>query len=124
LDALCAAHLHRVFSAVALQALAVYASPTPGLPQDTTTLALSGASADDPQTPGAPRPASGQSKDGREDLKQGRLSRGVSGDGGIPLRVGLREGNRSESVATPGALAAWLALGVEGGRGIVAERKA
>jgi Domain of unknown function (DUF4277) len=40
LDALCAATLTKVWSALALQALEVYASPTPWLPQDTTTMAL------------------------------------------------------------------------------------
>jgi transposase len=90
LEALFAANLHRVFSALALKALEVYAIPTPWLHQDTTTIALYGAYADDPQTPGAPRPAYGPSKDGRDDLKQVLLSLGVSGDGGIPLRLGLR----------------------------------
>src|SRR5262249_41816738 len=56
----------------------------PWLPQDTTTLALYGAYEDEPQTLGAPRPAYGHSKDGRDDLKQVLLSLGVSGDGGIP----------------------------------------
>lgn len=46
---------------------------------------------------GAPRPAYGHSKDGRDDLKQVLLSLGVSGDGGLLLRVGLRDGNRSDS---------------------------
>jgi transposase len=124
LEALFAANLNRVFSAVALQALEVYAIPTPWLHQDTTTIALSGAYADDPQTPGAPRPASGHSKDGREDLKQVLLSLGVSGDGGIPLRMGLRDGNRSDSVETPVAIEECLAIGLEGVRGLVAERKA
>jgi Domain of unknown function (DUF4277) len=43
LDALFAANLNRVFSAVALKALEVYAIPTPWLHQDTTTIALYGA---------------------------------------------------------------------------------
>ena len=124
LDALFAANLNRVFSAVALKALEVYAIPTPWLHQDTTTIALYGAYADEPQTPGAPRPAYGHSKDGRDDLKQVLLSLGVSGDGGIPLRVGLRDGNRSDSVETPVAIAECLALGLEGVRGIVADSKA
>jgi len=124
LDALFAANLHRVFSAVALRALAVYAIPTPWLHQDTTTIALYGAYADDPQTPGAPRPAYGHSKDGRDDLTQVLLSLGVSGDGGIPLRLGVRDGNRSDSVETPVAIEECLALGLEGMRGIVADSKA
>jgi transposase len=124
LDALFAANLNRVFGAIALKALAVYALPTPWLHQDTTTIALYGAYADEPQTPGAPRPAYGHSKDGRDDLKQVLLSLGVSGDGGIPWRVGLRDGNRSDSVETPGAIEECLALGWEGVRGIVADSKA
>src|SRR5262249_34004940 len=124
LDALFAANLNRVFRAVALRALAVYAIPTPWLHQDTTTIALYGAYADDPQTPGAPRPAYGHSKDGRADLKQVLLRLGVSGDGGVPRRLGVREGNRSDSVETPGAIEECLALGLEGGRGIVAASKA
>lgn len=121
LDALFAANLNRVFSALALQALAVYAIPTPWLHQDTTTIVLYGAYEDEPQTPGAPRPAYGHSKDGRDDLKQVLLSLGVSGDGGIPLRLGVRDGNRSDSVETPVAIAECLALGLEGVRGIVAD---
>src|ERR671926_1930756 len=124
LEALFAANLNKVFSAVALKALEVYAIPTPWLHQDTTTIALYGAYADEPQTPGAPRPAYGHSKDGRDDLKQVLLSLGVSGDGGIPLRLGVRDGNRSDSVETPLAIEECLALGLEGMRGIVADSKA
>src|SRR3989440_11382415 len=124
LDALFAANLNRVFSALALQALEVYAIATPWLHQDTTTLALYGAYADEPQTSGAPRPAYGHSKDGRDDLKQVLLSLGVSGDGGVPLRLGVRDGNRSDSVETPMAIEECLALGLEGVRGIVADGKA
>jgi hypothetical protein len=40
LDALFAANLNRVFSAVALRALKIYALPTPWLHQDTTTIML------------------------------------------------------------------------------------
>src|SRR5205823_8474938 len=78
----------------------------------------------EPQTPGAPRPAYGHSKDGRDDLKQVLLSLGVSGDGGLPLRVGLRDGNRSDSVETPLTIEECLALGLDGVRGIVADSKA
>src|SRR5918995_2663189 len=124
LDALFAANLNWVFSVVALKALAVYAISTPWLHQDTTTIALYGAYEDDPQPPGAPRPAYGHSKDGRDDLKQVRLSLGVSGDGGLPVRVGLRDGNRSDSVETPLAIEECLALGLDGVRGIVADSKA
>src|SRR4029453_8693607 len=87
-------------------------------------MGLLGVSADEPQTPGAPRPAYGQSKDGRADLKQVLLSLGVSGDGGVPLRLGVRDGNRSDSVETPVAIAECLALGLEEGRGIVADSQA
>lgn len=124
LDALFAAHLNEVFSAVALKALEVYAIPTPWLHQDTTTIMLYGAYEDEPQTPGAPRPAYGHSKDGRDDLKQVLLSLGVSSDGGLPVRLGLRDGNRSDSVETPLAIEECLALGLEGVRGIVADSKA
>jgi transposase len=124
LDALFAANLNTVFSAVALKALEVYDLPTPWLHQDTTTIALYGAYEDEPRTLGAPRPAYGHSKDGRDDLKQVLLSLGVSGDGGIPLRLGVRDGNRSDSVETPLAIEECLALGLEGMRGIVADSKA
>ena len=124
LDALFAANLNKVFSAIALKALEVYAIPTSWLHQDTTTIALYGMYADAPQTPWAPRPACGHSKDGRDDLKQVLLSLGVSGDGGLPLRVGVRDGNRSDSTEMPEAIAECLALGLEGMRGIVADSKA
>ena len=64
-------------------------------------MALYGVYADAPQTPEAPLPADGQSKEGRDDLKQVLLSLGVSGDGGLPLRVGVRDGPRSARVETP-----------------------
>src|SRR5215467_14081638 len=51
-------------------------------------------------------------------------SLGVSGEGGLPLRVGVRDGNRSDSVETPLAIEECLALGLEGVRGIVADSKA
>ena len=124
LDALFAANLNRVLSAVALRALKISALPTPWLHQDTTTIMLYGAYEDEPQTLGAPRPAYGHSTDGRADLKQVLLSLGVSGDGGVPLRLGVRDGNRSDSVETPVAIAECLALGLEGVRGIVADSKA
>jgi transposase len=98
--------------------------PTPWLPQDTTTIALYGAYADEPKTPRAPRPSHGHSKDGWDDLKQVLLSLGVSGDGGIPLRIGVWDGNRSDSVETPIAIEECLALGLEGVRGVVADSKA
>src|SRR5262247_1151078 len=124
LESLFAANLNTVYSAVALTALEVYAIATPWLHQDTTTIALYGAYEDEPKTPRAPRPAYGHSKDGRDDLKQVLLSLGVSGDGGIPLRLGLRDGNRSDSVETPVAIEECLALGLDGVRGIVADSKA
>jgi transposase len=124
LEALFAANLNKVYSAIVLKALAVYAIPTPWLHQDTTTIALYGAYEDDPKTAGAPRPAYGHSKAGRDDLKQVLLSLGVSGDGGIPLRLGVRDGNRSDSVETPLAIEECLALGLEGMSGIVADSKA
>jgi transposase len=113
-----------VFGAIALKALEVYAIPTPWLHQDTTTIALYGAYEDDPRTLGAPRPAYGHSKDGRDDLKQVLLSLGVSGDGGLPLRIGVRDGNTSDSGETPLAIEECLSLGLEGVQGIVADSKA
>jgi transposase len=124
LDALFAANLNQVFSAIALKALEVYAISTPWLHQDTTTILLYGAYEDEPKSPEAPHPAYGHSKDGRDDLKQVLLSLGVSGDGGLPLRVGLRDGNHSDSVETPLAIEECLALGLDGVRGIVAASKA
>src|SRR5262249_47159399 len=87
-------------------------------------MALYGAYADEPSSPGAPRPAYGHSKDGRGDLKQVLLSLGVSGDGGLPLRLGMRDGNTSDSVETPVAIEECLALGLQGVHGIVADSKA
>ena len=124
LDALFTANLNKVFGAIALKALEVYAIPTPWLHQDTTTIALYGAYEDAPKTPRAPRPAYGHSKDGRDDLKQVLLSLGVSGDGGLPVRLGLRDGNWSDSVETPLAIEECLALGLEGVHGVVADSKA
>jgi len=48
----------------------------------------------------------------------------VSGDGGLPLRVGMRDGNRSDRVETPWAIAEWLAWGLDGVRGMVADSTA
>ena len=124
LDALCAANLNTVCSAIALKALEGYAIPTPWRHQDTTTMALYGAYEDEPTKAQAPRPAYGPSKEGHDDLKQVLLRLGVSGDGGLPLRVGVRDGNRSESVETPVAIEECLVLGLEGVRGIVADSKA
>jgi transposase len=140
LEALFAANLNRLFGAVALKALAVYAIPTPWIHQDTTTISLYGAYAGsptisaqeqnatgeegEPKTPPVPQPAYGYSKDHRPDLKQIVLSLGVSGDGGLPLRLGLRDGNTNDSTETPVALEECLELGLEGVVGIVADSKA
>src|SRR5262249_13638232 len=133
LDTLFAANLNQVFGAVALRVLEVYAIPTPWLHQDTTTLTLYGAYEEAPreeiqglQAPAAPlppRPAYGHSKDGHDDLKQVLLSLGVSSDG-LPLRLGIRDGNTSDSTEPPVAIEECLALGLEGVRGIVADSKA
>jgi transposase len=126
LEALFAAQLNRVFGAIALNALAVYALSTPWLHQDTTTITLYGAYAEEarPVTgPVPPRPAYGHSKDGHDDLKQVLLSLGVSSEG-LPLRMGLRDGNTSDSTETPIAIEECLALGLDGVRGIVADSKA
>jgi transposase len=85
----------------------------PWLHQETTTLSLYGAyeggevereGTPEPTSAVAPRPAYGHSKDRRPDLKQVVLSLGVSGDGGLPLRMGVRDGNTSDSTETPVAL--------------------
>ena len=126
LDALCAAQLNRVFGAIALNALEVSALSPPWLHQDTTTITLYGAY-EKAVRPVAglvpPRPAYGHSKDGHDDLKQVLLSLGVS-RAGLPLRVGMRDGNTSDSTETPVAIEECLALGRDGVRGIVADSKA
>lgn len=124
LDALFAANLNQVFSALALKTLETYAIATPWMHQDTTTISLYGAYADVSDARDAPRPAYGHNKDGRGDLKQVLLSLGVSGDGGLPLRMGLRDGNTSDSVEVPRAIEESLALGLGGFQGIVADSKA
>src|SRR5512132_2956593 len=126
LEALFAAHLNRVFGAIALNALDVYTISTPWLHQDTTTITLYGAYEEEPhrgERPVPPRPAYGHSKDGHDDLKQVLLSLGVSSEG-LPLRLGVRDGNTSDSTETPVAIEACLALGLDGVRGIVADSKA
>jgi Domain of unknown function (DUF4277) len=124
LEALFAANRNGVFGAIALKALEVYAITTPWRPQETTTIALYGAYEDEPQAPRAPRPAYGHSKDGRNDLKQVLLSRGVSSDGGLPLRLGVRDGNTRDRVETPLAIEEYLSLGLEGVQGLVADSQA
>jgi transposase len=124
LDALFAANLNRVFGTIALNALATYAIATPWLHQDTTTISLYGAYEAAAAGPEAPRPAYGHNKDGRPDLKQVLLSLGVSGDGGLPLRMGLCDGNTSDSVDVRQAIQDSLALGLAGIKGIVADSKA
>jgi transposase len=134
LAALFAANLNRVFGAVALKALEVYSIETPWLHQDTTTISLYGAyetseasreaAADESEAPVVPRPAYGHSKDRRADLKQVLLSLAVSSDGGLPVRLGSRDGKMSDSPETPVAMEEWLALGLGRIVGIVADRKA
>jgi transposase len=126
LDALFAAHLNRVFGAIALNALEVYALSTPWLHQDTTTITLYGAYEEEVHPvkgPVPPRPAYGHSKEGHDDLKQVLLRLGVRSDG-LPLRMGVRDGKTSDSPETPGAIEACWALGLDGVRGLVADRKA
>jgi transposase len=126
LDGLFAANLNRLFGAIALKALEVYAISSPWLHQDTTTITLYGAYEEEPHQgdgPVPPRPAYGHSKDGHDDLKQVLLSLGVSSDG-LPLRLGVRDGNTNDSTETPVAIEECLALGLDGVRGIVADSKA
>ena len=134
LDTLFAANLNHVFNTIALKALQVYAIPTLWLHQDTTTITLYGAykglpapqpqETDQEAAPVAPRPAHGYNKDGHPELKQVLLSLGVSGDSGLPLRLGLRDGNTSDSTETPVAIEECIALGLPGVLGIVADSKA
>jgi hypothetical protein len=115
-----------VFGAIALNALEVYAIATPWLHQDTTTITLYGAYEEESRPVAGlvpPRPAYGHSKDGHDDLKQVLLSLGVSSDG-LPLRMGVRDGNTSDSTETPVAIEEYVALGLDGVRGIVADSKA
>jgi len=126
LDTLFGAHLNRVLGAIALNALDVYAIATPWLHQETTTITLYGAYEEEVRPVAGlvpPRPAYGPSKDGRDDLKQVLLSLGGSSEG-LPLRLGVRAGHTSDSTETPVALEEWLALGLDGVRGIVADSKA
>ena len=126
LEALFAVPLNRVFGALALHALEVSTMAPPGRHQETTTLSLYGAY-EEAARPGEglvpPRPAYGPSPDGREDRKHVRLRRGVSRDG-LPRRMGLRDGHPSDRTETPVALEACVALGLDGGRGIVADSQA
>ncbi len=124
LDALFNANLNQVFSPIALKALDTYAISTPWIHQDTTTISLYGAYPDVDPAGDAPRPAHGHNKDGRGDLKQVLLSLSVSGDGGLPLRMGLRDGNTNDSVEVPQAIEESVALGLGGFKGIVADSKA
>lgn len=126
LDTLFAANLNRVLGAIALNALEVYALSPPWLHQDTTTITLYGAykeAARPVDGPVPPRPAYGHNKDGRDALKQVLLSLGVRSDG-LPLRLGIRDGNTSDSPETPVAIEECVALGLDGVRGIVADSKA
>jgi len=126
LDTLFAANLNRVLGAIALNALEVYALSPPWLHQDTTTLTLYGAYKEEARPvdgPVPPRPAYGHNKDGRDALKQVLLSLGVRSDG-LPLRLGIRDGNTSDSPETPVAIEECVALGLDGVRGIVADSKA
>jgi hypothetical protein len=125
-EALLAAQRKRVCGASARTALEGAALSTPWRPQATTPLTLSGASAEAVRPVaglGPPRPAAGHRPDGPEDLTQGLRSLGVR-RAGLPRRVGRREGKTRDRPETPVALAACLARGRDGGRGLVAARTA
>ena len=64
-----------------------------------------------------PRPASGHSTEGRDELTPVLLRRGVSREG-LPLRLGLRDGNTSDRTEPPVAMEACVALGLDGVRGM------
>jgi transposase len=122
LDALFAANLNQVFSAIALETLETYAISTPWMHHDTTTILWGLQDANTAHD--APHPAYGHHKDGRGDLKQVWLGLGVSSGGGLPLRMGLRDGNTSDSEEVPQAIEESLALGLSGFKGNVADSKA
>jgi transposase len=124
LDALFDANLNQVFSPIALRTLETYQVATPWIHQDTTTITLYGAYEAAQEGAQEPRPAYGYNKDGRSDLKQVLLSLGVSGDGGLPLRMGLHDGNTSDSVDVPRAIEQSMALHLGGLQGMVADSKA
>jgi transposase len=124
LDALFDATLNQVFSAIALRTLETYQVETPWIHQDTTTIGLYGAYEAARESAQEPHPAHGYSKDGRNDLQQVLLSLGVSGDGGLPLRMGLHDGNASDSVDVPRAIEQSVALNLDGLQGLVADSKA
>src|ERR671922_128031 len=89
LEALFAAHLNRVFGAIALNALDVYTISTPWLHQDTTTITLYGAYEEEPhrgEGPVPPRPAYGGPGPRRGHVRMDRpghdgAARGVYGYG-------------------------------------------
>jgi transposase len=124
LDALFEANLNQVFSAIALRTLETYHIQTPWIHQETPTIALDGAYDEGRVGVQGPRPAYGYSQDGRRDLKQVLLSLGVSGDGGLPLRMGLHDGNASDTVDVLRAIEQSLALPLDGLQGLVADSKA
>jgi transposase len=117
LDALFEANLSQVFSAIALRTLETYQVETPWIHQDTTTIALYGAYEAARESAQEPRPAYGYSQDGRGDLKQVLLSLGVSGDGGLPLPMGLHDGNASDSIDVPRAIEQSVAFNLDGLQG-------
>ena len=119
LDALFDANLHQIFSAISLRALDIYQVETPWLHQDTTTISFYGAYEEGRDEGQGPRPTYGYSKDARGDLKQVLLSLGVSGDGGLPLRMALHDGNTSDNVDVPRAIEQSMALTLDGLKGLV-----
>ena len=126
LEALFAAPLNRVCGAMALHALEVSALAPPWRPQETTTMTLYGASEEAARPREGlvpPRPASGHSTEGRDDLTPVLLRLGVSREG-LPLRLGLRDGNTSDRTEPPVAMEACVALGLDGVRGIGADSQA
>ena len=103
-DPLFAATLNQVFSALTLKPWPSMPFPplaAPGYHDDDALWAYAGlpvAREQEPHEDTAPldrRPAHGYNKEGRPDLKPVLLSLGVSGDGALPLRLGIRDGNTS-----------------------------
>jgi hypothetical protein len=126
LDGLFAAHLHRVFGALALHALEVYAIPPPWLPPDTTTLPSRGPMRRSPPGRRARPAAACVWATAKMGMMISSTCSCVSGCAvrASPLRMGLRDGNTSDSIETPVAMEECVALGLEGVRGLVADSKA
>jgi transposase len=106
LDDLWTAHVDKLMTAIALQAIEAYDLETGFLHFDTTSLSFYGAyEREDPGSlgdgiPAAPRVVHGYSKNRRGDLKQILYGSLLTADGGIPLAGRAMDGNRSDNEAS------------------------